>query len=246
MKSLLIKGLPVVVILIVVVSLGAGLVMSCANLDYFKLKAIETEGAQALASFKATAEELLKTYRGKSIFAPDIAAIAMSVQARYPDVKDVRVRRKLPDRLSLSVTMRMPIALLGEEKYYPVDRDGFILPNANASQWQKLPIITGVDIKESDKVGKRCESRALRVALELIAEMDRSKILSEYTVTTIDVSDSKNVSLFLEDGLEVKVGHENFKERLEKLAQTLKNPKLIVSRVKYIDLRFKDIVIGQK
>ncbi len=222
------------------------LVLTVATSGYFTLKTVETEGGEALPSFKSTIAELFASWQGRSIVTLNIEAIARTIASRYPDAKDVIVRRMFPDRLSVSIRLRKPAALVGNDKYYPVDRDGVIFPHADPSQWQKLPVIVGVHIKESDKVGTRCESASLQIALKLIAEMERSKISSDYIVTTIDVSDPKNVSFFLEDGVEVKIGHENFKGRLESLAQTLKNPRLIMSRIKYLDLRFKDIVIGQK
>ena len=244
LSNMAVRIMPVFLALLVLASLLTIFGYSLANLPYFKVKAFEIDGGEGLVSLRQ--DEFFRAYQGKNIFSVDLKAIADKVHARYADAKDVRVRRILPDKLSIDIYLRRPIALVNDGKYYPVDRDGVILPNANASLWQKLPIITGVNLREVDKVGRRCESQGLNAALVLLKEMHGSRILAEYTVTNIDVSDPKNVSFFLEDGLEVKIGHEDFKERLRTLYETLKNPKLIVSRIKYIDLRFKDIVIGQK
>jgi cell division septal protein FtsQ len=240
-REVLMKIAPVVLAFSALLCLAAVFSLSLINLDYFRLRAVETHGAAGI-SFKP--EEILSLYRGRNIFSVDIKAIADNIASKYPDARDVLVKRKLPDSLCISITLRKPVALIKDEKYYPVDSDGVILPNADASLWQKLPVITGVSVK--DRSGRRFESRPLKVAFELIGEMEKLRMSYYCNVTAIDVSDPKNVSLFLEDGMEVKMGSENFRARLQKLIQTLKNPKLVPSRIKYIDLRFKDIVIGQK
>ncbi len=238
------KIVPVILALSVLAALLAMFGVSLVNLPYFKVNVFEIEGQEGLVSLKG--EDFLKNYQGRNIFSVDVKAIADRVYAKYPDAKDIRVRRVLPDRLLLAVTLRKPVALVSDGRYYPVDKDGVVLPNADASSWQKIPVITGLDLNAGDKVGRRCDAKGLKVALDLLLAMQRSMFLSEYTVTSIDVSDPRNISFFLEDGLEVKIGRENFRERLKTLLQTLRNPKLIVSRIKYIDLRFKDVVMGQK
>ena len=44
----------------------------------------------------------------------------------------------------------------------------------------------------------------------------------------------------------MRIGCEDFKDRLETLRRTLKDPRLALDRVEYIDLRFGDAVIGPK
>ncbi len=220
------------------------LTMVFAKADWFNIGSVEVQGSEGLDS--CGPGEFLRLYGGRNIFSVDIGALAGGIARRYPDAKSVVARRKLPNTLKISIVLRRPIALVSDDKYYPVDSEGVILPNADASAWQKLPVITGVNVRESDKAGGVCGSRPLSIALGLIIELSRARILSEYSITAIDVTDPKNAAFFFEDGLEVKIGHESFRERLQRLSQTLKNPRLILSRIKYIDLRFKDIVIGQK
>lgn len=245
-RGSIVKVVPAAATFLVLASIMVILALSLANLSYFRLKAIETRGGEGLTQFKAAAEELMRANQGKSIFAVDIRAVAEHIRLRFPDIRETVVRRKFPDRLSISVVLRRPVALLGSDAYYPVDAEGVILPFANASYWQRLPVIAGVAVRQEDKVGKRCASKALAIALDLIAQMEATKVSSDYAVTTIDVSDPKNVTFTLEDGVEVRIGNERFRQRLETLSETLKNPKLVLSRIKYIDLRFKDIYIGPK
>ena len=76
--------------------------------------------------------------------------------------------------------------------------------------------------------------------------MKESKFFSEYSVVAIDAADIKDLSFSLKNGLEVKIGYENFKERLKLLKNTIRDPRLAVDRVEYIDVRFENAVIGPK
>ena len=42
------------------------------------------------------------------------------------------------------------------------------------------------------------------------------------------------------------MGDEKFRERLDLLGRALRDPRLALENVKYIDVRFKDIIIGPK
>ena len=58
--------------------------------------------------------------------------------------------------------------------------------------------------------------------------------------------DIKNLSFYLNDTLEIRIGYENFGQRLGHLRKTLRDPRFAVAKIKYIDLRFDDIVISPK
>ena len=57
----------------------------------------------------------------------DLAWVHRQVE-RIPEVRDVRVRRLLPDRIDIAVEVRRPFALLRTSGWArPVSRDGFVL-----------------------------------------------------------------------------------------------------------------------
>lgn len=65
-------------------------------------------------------------------------------------------------------------------------------------------------------------------------------------MTRIDASDINELSFYLDDDLEIRIGYENFKERLNNLKVTLRDSRLLKDRVKYIDVRYEDVTIGPK
>jgi cell division septal protein FtsQ len=212
--------------------------------DYFKLRVVETRAAFLdRTAAGMISNQVLSLYKGQNMFKIPLQFIARSIQTSYADVKDVTARIALPDRLVVDIKLRKPIALVRNNKYYPIDEEGVVLPALAASGvMTDLPAIDGIDLK----YGRKNTSRNLRLAMDLLREIRQAKFMAPLGVISINAADPRNMSFFLKSGLEVKIGSENFKDRLDALAKTLKDPRLIIDRIKYIDVRFEDVAIGPK
>lgn len=212
--------------------------------DYFKLRVVETRAAfldRNAASM--ISNQALSLYKGQNVFKIPLQFVSRSIQTSYADVKDVTARISLPDRLVVDIKLRKPIALVRNKKYYPIDEEGFVLPAVAASGVIiDLPVIDGIDLK----YGRKNTSRNLRLAMDLLREIRQAKFMVPLGVISINAADPRNMSFFLKNGLEVRIGSENFKDRLDVLARTLKDPRLIIDRIRYIDVRFEDVAIGPK
>jgi hypothetical protein len=133
---------------------------------------------------------------GVNIFAVDLAKVETALRA-IPQVQDVRLDRKLPDQIDVSITARRPVAWVaaaGEkgdpsasEKSLLVDASGFLLrPRRVAPEYFHLPAIYGV---KSDNVrnGEALPGEDLRLALGLIETLSRHPE-SMLHIRTIDIS----------------------------------------------------------
>jgi cell division septal protein FtsQ len=214
--------------------------------DYFKIRSVEARGASE-PNLIAIRSELLRYYKDKNIFKIDIRYIAKGFEGQYPDAKYIAVKRVLPDKLLVDLTFRRPVALLTNGKYYPVDRSGVILVNMDPMKTPDLPRIIGVDIRLAGRPHKKNESKELEAALSLIDEIKKARFLEKYRVRLIDASDIKNLSFYLGDGgPAVIIGYENLKTRLNALRDALRDSRVILERINYIDIRFKDVAISPK
>ena len=80
-----------------------------------------------------------------------------------------------------------------------------------------------------------------------LAEVIRqSRILRGHQLSHVDISDPNNFLLLVDGQIEIRVGGNHFMERLKILDQTLKTVMLDSSKIRYIDLRFDDVVIGPR
>jgi len=215
--------------------------------DYFRLRRVEIKETfldqKSLASIRS---RILGSYHGANLFALNLRAIAQSLQASYPDAKDISVSLAPPDKLVVGLKLRKPVAVVKADRLYPVDEEGVILPAADASSLKWVPSVEGVQIKADERRNKAISSKNLKAAIALLREIKDVRPVADYGVDTVDARDPANISFYLRNGIEVRVGSQDFKERLAVLAKTLKDPRMVMDRIKYIDLRFGDAVIGPK
>ena len=116
---------------------------------------------------------------GCNIFTVDLEKVEATLRA-IPQVQDVRLDRKLPDQIDVSITARRPVAWVaaaGEkgdpsasEKSLLVDATGFLLrPRRVMAEYFHLPAIYGV---KSDNVrnGEALPGEDLYIAIQLIRD----------------------------------------------------------------------------
>ena len=182
----------------------------------------------------------------KNIFKLNLKDIRNYMLKNYPELFDLRLTRAFPDSIVAVITLRKPVAQLYQIRYYPIDKDGVILSQVKDYPNEKLPIISGAPFDLSGHVGKATDSRYIKKALLLLKELQSSGLLEEHKLVEINISNIRNIIFFLEDNLEIKIGYEDYALRLENLKKILEDPKLNPADIRYIDLRFKEPVIGPK
>ena len=112
-----------------------------SNLGIFSIDKVEFDGNEQVPEVL-----LLKTsdLRYKSnIFLPDLGDVKSRLES-IPWVKSVIIQRKLPNKIYVRISERIPIAIL-QSKYrlYLVDSDGAVLEHDAIGNFQNLPIIIG-------------------------------------------------------------------------------------------------------
>lgn len=215
--------------------------------DYFRLRTVEIKETfldqRSLASIKS---RILNAYKAKSVFALDLKAIARALQASYPDAKNVSVSLALPDKMIVRLKLRKPIAVVKADKLYPVDEEGVMLPVTDQAALRWIPVVNGVQLKAEERRVKVITSENMKTAIALLRIIKDEKAVADFGIYSVDTKDPSNVIFYLRNGIEIRIGSDNFKNRIEVLAKTLKDPRLIMDRIKYIDLRFGDAVIGPR
>lgn len=193
-----------------------------------------------------------------NIFMVDLRALSRQAERRHPEVRAVRVSRRLPNQLVVDVTKRVPClqvhqAVLApgrgglQDRYLPVDRSGIVLPGARESPDDTLPVIEGLDFPEQSlKVGDRLVSEGIETSLALLDAVKRTEGLTKQRVARVDVASGSNPSFDLAKGVQVKLGRGRWDEKLALLATMLPELERENLHVDYIDLRFGDPIIGPR
>jgi cell division protein FtsQ len=175
------------------------------NPDYFLREiTFTTDGA-------LTREQVLSAagiVEDRNIFTVDIAE-ARAVIERMPQVESAVVQRQLPNRMTVSVTERRPIAWVAakgdedpstSERSFLIDGRGTVLRSrVILPEYYHLPIISGFET-ENLVPGKRVPAWEMQAALELIRlNTDNTR----FQVRNIDVS--KGYCLIVTDQRHAKI-----------------------------------------
>lgn len=205
---------------------GAGAVALAALLSWragfagelLRIREIRFEGLS-----RATAEELLElspAQRGDHLLLCDIDLVAASLR-RHPWVAAAEVRRALPGALSVTVTERRPAALVDLGGLYLVDDRGEVFKRAAPGDGLDLPVVTG--ISRETWVERRAEAEPLlAAALALLGRWAERGLDRRAPVSEIHVDVDYGTTLWAGDeGLEVRLGHGDLPEKLERLERVL-------------------------
>jgi len=190
-----------------------------------------------------------KDVLGANIFLVDLKNFKEKIEASHPELRDVVVRRALPNRLIVQARQRLVVAQVYGDKPYFIDKDGIFLPYTNNSVEENIPIISGIRVAGPSR-NSVVQKEKISKALFLIYALSVNRKLSRYQIKTIDMADSRNISFFLSakdaEKVEIKIGDSEFNKRLDVLATVLEQLGQDIERVKYIDLRFEDPIVGPR
>jgi predicted RNA binding protein with dsRBD fold (UPF0201 family) len=159
--------------------------------------------------------------------------------------------RLLPNRIFVYFIKRKPLALVKLYRYFYVDAENVLFDNEAQFPDTKLPLIAGLETKIfKPRSGTKYNLRELSVALDIIKNAARNRLLRGYQIKKIDVASLNNVSFYLGNeitgALEVKINEDNLKDKINLLSGLLAQVKNNLTSIKYIDLRFKEPVIKLK
>jgi len=219
-----------------------------ATSPYFKLKKVEIILIGRVPLSKSTVKDLLENHKGSSIFEIDLPSAKGYILSHYPEIRMLSINRVFPDKLVLYIRPRKPVAQANLPfGFYLLDAEGVVLPGIRGLAAENLPMINGIELRSfGSMVGKRCNYPGLGRALRLLEVINQTKFSQDHEIHMIDIADEKNLSLYIEGGIEIKIGREDFRNRLSALTNTFDSGRLDKNQVKYIDLRFGDVIIGPR
>jgi len=219
---------------------GYRVVRDVVSAEALTITRITVDGNSRLSKGEVIA--LLDGIRGTNMLTLDIEAWRQKLLAS-PWVADAAIRRVLPGTVNVAISERQPLGIgrINDDLYLIDDRGGIIDQfGPNYAEFD-LPVIDGLAAAPRDNGPLIDEARAALAARVLAALQARPSLARR--VSEIDVSDVNDAVLILKgDTALVRVGAEQFAERLQSyldLAPTLRER---VASIDYVDLRFDERV----
>jgi cell division septal protein FtsQ len=210
---------------------------------FFRLKNIEVSNAKRL-----NREEILTLVGVEA--GQDLARMNLKQMGEQltnnPWVETVRIHRYFPDRLSISITEREPLAIVNMGYIYYLDKKGTVFKVLNEGDKLDYPVVTGFNEEEMNSNPKGT-GEALKTTCELLGVLREKGAFILADVSEIHYDKGYGFTLFTSTGaLPVKIGSGDFAAKIDRFARIYKE--LMVQRpsLQYIDLDYNDKIIVKK
>ncbi len=219
----------------------------CHTHDTFVVKNIEINKTQFIS--RENILNIARIHNGVNIFNVDLSESAHRLEL-LPRIKRAEIKRLLPYTISINITERREVAqvkLPFRSKYYLIDNEGCVLVPVLKEPREGLIIIDARFSRQSYlSPGDYFFNRQIQIALRLVTRLKYNPVLKDENVLSIVIDHSDNMTLVLNDKLEIKFSKDidDALTKLDKVKHILSDP--MSNSVKYIDLRFKNIVVKKK
>jgi cell division protein FtsQ len=181
---------------------------------YFRVREVEVEGGR-----KIPREVLLSltVMEGMpNLFSVKLKDVVKRLES-HPWIEQVRVRKVFPHKIVIQVEERKPMAIIQLEELYYVDTQGEIFTPVGDRDEYNYPYVTGLSrrVLEKDPVEAK---RLIAKALELLRIVSQEKVPPLEEISEIHMEKAFGIRCFTKvEGVEVKMGWEDFEEKLKRL-----------------------------
>jgi cell division protein FtsQ len=227
------------VLLAVLLAAGvmAGAVHWVATSPRFAVTGIEVQGASRVPVSRILAAAGIPP--GANLWTLDTRAVVGRIEA-MPEISRADLVREAPNRLTIVVEERRPFTLVHAGRLHWMDEEGRVLGEEARAVAPEVPVISGLSEDELRSMRTAPGPKA-RAAIALIRALLRSGSTLTAEISEIDMSRAEGPVLYTVDGVEVRLGAEEWDERLARLEGVL--AQVATEDINGVDLRFKDQVV---
>jgi len=182
---------------------------------YFRVREVEVEGGR-----KITRETLLSltVMEGMpNLFSVKLKEVVKKLES-HPWIEQVRVRKVFPNKILIQIEERKPMAIIQLGELYDIDTRAEILSPVGEKDEYNYPYLTGLtrQVLEKDPVEAK---RLISKALELLRIAHQEKVPPLEEISEIHMEKTFGIHCFTKaEGVEVKMGWEDFREKLKRLS----------------------------
>jgi cell division protein FtsQ len=206
----------------------------------FAVVAVEVRGTSRVPPQRIL--EVSGIVHGTNVWRIDPHHVRARLEA-LPEIRRADVVRELPNRVSIVVEERRPFTLVHAARLHWLDEDGRLLGEERHAVAPEVPVISGLSEDELATMRTTPGPRA-RAAITLIRALLRTGSTLAGEISEIDMSRPEGPVLYTVDGVEVRLGTEQWEERLARLEGVL--AQVATGDVQGVDLRFRDQVVLKK
>lgn len=208
------------------------------NSSFFALYKIEIYGNDVV--LRDDIAQLSGLTIGSNLFSINTIDAKLKI-SMHPNVKEVDIKRKLPNTLNIHILERKPLAMVVmPEEYALVDEEGILLKKVKGTETEGLnfPVISQINVNENKRPGDSIITSGLQAALAIIKQTDDSFLAN---ISEIIAPSEYSLTLKTKNGVKILFGEAvDIGRKLDVIEQFIsQNSGVINSQsVEYIDLRY--------
>ena len=224
-------ALPIGVVLATLLAAGIGALWALTS-PRFLITEVTVTGAGRLRPEDIVAASGIGP--GTNLFRLDRDAVVARLEA-------LPLVRRFPNQVTLAIEERRPFTLVHAGRLHWIDEQGVNLGPESRAVAPRAPVITGLG--PTDLAADGGPSPRVAAGISLLRLLLRSETALIQQISEIDVSRPDGPVLYTVDGVEVRLGADDWEGRLGRLQGVLAQLRAGGEAVGAIDLRFRDQVV---
>jgi cell division septal protein FtsQ len=199
----------------------------------FQVAGVDVKGVKQIK--ETDLKDIVSAFKGKNIFRVDLDTAIRRARAN-PWVKEARIYRRLPNRISMVFTERSPFVVLdnGGARYL-LDDTGVVIDSLTAESAGTWPLPVVAIRNEHIRPGDQITSEELRDAFTLLSAISGRGGWRLADVVIRAGSPESLAVVYAEQ--EFKLGSGNYTEKLRRLAEIMTDVNQRGLEIAYVDLR---------
>jgi cell division protein FtsQ len=204
------------------------------------LREVTIEGCQ-----KTSEKEILSMTqldRQPNILSINLAKLRSKVEAN-PWIDRAEIRRIFPDRISIRIIERQPVAIILLDRLYYIDGQRVIFARLPKGHQIDHPVLTGLH-KDDFKTRPDDAWGLVSKALRLVRLIEGGEALSQRDISEIHMDKALGISLYTNEGaIEIKLGLDHYEAKWKRLERVWRHLRRGPLKPTYIDCNYEKRVI---
>lgn len=198
--------------------------------EMFSIAGVDVKGVRSVSD--ENIRDVAAMFTGQNVFRVDLGAATRRVMAD-PWVRDVRIERRLPNRISIFVAERIPKAVLqASNGKYLIDREGVVMAPVGAAA-PPLPVISLRDCRAVPR--EQVTKGAVPEVLELLDEL-AARGGWDLAGVVVKADSAETITIVYADH-EFRIGSGNYNEKLRRMGEIVADMRQRGLAYTYVELR---------
>ncbi len=182
---------------------------------YFRVKEVELKGGQKIP--RQTLLSLTTVEGMPNLFSVELKEVVKKLES-HPWIEHVQVKKVFPNKILIQIEEKRPMAIIQLGELYYIDTKGEIFSPVGEKDDFNYPFLTGLTRQTLEKDPEEAK-RLINKALELLRIIHKEKISPLEEISEVHMEKAFGIHCFTKaEGVEVKLGWEEFGEKLKRLS----------------------------